>query len=53
MLYFVSRKGTHTYGSRCDDSGVEKIEGEWVNGLLNGEVRASMINTGWFEGYYK
>ena len=30
-----------------------RIEGEWKNGLLNGEIKANIINTGWIEGYYK
>jgi len=48
-----NRKGVHTYSSRSDDTGVEKIEGEWINGLLNGDTKAHMVNTGWMEGYYK
>lgn len=46
-----NRKGIHTYSTR--DDGTEKIEGEWVNGVLNGEIRATLVNTGWIEGYYK
>jgi len=30
-----------------------KIEGTWVNGLLSGEIRETLPNTGWIEGYYK
>ena len=30
-----------------------RMEGEWKNGLLNGEIKANIINTGWIEGYYK
>lgn len=30
-----------------------KISGRWVNGLLEGEVRETLVNTGWVEGYYK
>ena len=40
MLLFIFRKGIHTYSTR--DDGTEKIEGEWVNGVLNGEVNSKM-----------
>jgi len=30
-----------------------KIEGSWVNGLLHGEIKETLPNTGWIEGYYK
>lgn len=30
-----------------------KISGTWVNGLLAGEVKETLVNTGWIEGYYK
>ena len=29
------------------------IEGEWVNGLLEGEVKDYRLVMGWIEGYYK
>ena len=30
-----------------------KISGTWVNGLLKGEVKETLVNSGWVEGYYK
>ena len=30
-----------------------KITGTWVNGLLAGEIKETLVNTGWVEGYYK
>ena len=30
-----------------------KITGSWVNGLLKGEIKETLVNTGWIEGYYK
>lgn len=30
-----------------------RLEGEWVNGLLQGEVKDHLNNSGWIEGYYK
>lgn len=29
------------------------MEGEWVNGLLEGEVKDHMNTGGWLEGYYR
>lgn len=45
------RKGVMFYSTREED--IEKLEGEWRAGLLCGEIRAVLINTGWIEGYYK
>jgi len=30
-----------------------RLEGEWVNGLLNGEVKDHGFNQSWTEGYYR
>ena len=30
-----------------------RFEGEWVNGLLEGEVKDHSFAQGWLEGYYK
>ena len=30
-----------------------QFEGEWVNGLLEGEVKDHSFAQGWLEGYYK
>ena len=30
-----------------------KMTGSWVGGLLAGEIREELVNTGWVEGYYK
>jgi len=30
-----------------------KVTGTWVNGLLQGEIKETLCNTGWIEGYYK
>ena len=40
-----------TYAQRID--GIERLEGEWKDGLLVGEIKANIINTGWIEGYYR
>jgi len=48
----LNRRGVLTLSERKDDR-IEKIEGEWVMGLLQGEIRATLVNTGWVEGYYK
>ena len=37
---------------RTDKNGT-KISGTWVNGLLCGEIKETLVNTGWIEGYYK
>jgi len=45
----MNRTGTVT---RADMNGT-KITGQWVNGLLQGEIKETLVNTGWIEGYYK
>jgi len=45
----MNREGVLT---RAEQHGT-RIEGEWVNGLLQGEIRETLTNTGWIEGYYK
>jgi len=45
----MNREGVLT---RATDGGT-KLEGEWVDGLLQGEVKQTLQNTGWIEGYYK
>eukprot|EP00092_Neocalanus_flemingeri_P016786 GFUD01018155.1.p1 GENE.GFUD01018155.1~~GFUD01018155.1.p1 ORF type:complete len:540 (-),score=94.96 GFUD01018155.1:837-2456(-) len=45
----MNRTGTIT---RATENGT-KVSGEWVNGLLKGEIKETLVNTGWMEGYYK
>lgn len=45
----LNRKGT----MKRTEKNCTNISGEWVNGLLNGEVREELVNGGWIEGYYK
>jgi len=45
----MNRTGTLT---RAQMNGT-KVSGEWVNGLLQGEIKETLVNTGWIEGYYK
>jgi len=45
----MNREGVLTKAQK----GGTKIEGEWIQGLLQGEIKETLQNTGWIEGYYK
>jgi len=45
----MNRSGTVTRATMNST----KMTGQWVNGLLHGEIKETLVNTGWIEGYYK